>query len=197
MTERKEYGSAIRSKRLIRSAFLELLRIKSFEKITVTDVVKKAEINRSTFYAHYPDVMGLIEEIQEEIVEYMKKAMREIDFSLFFENPHPVMHDIITLLENNSELYRLLIRSNMASKQLKITQDVLVQEIKQSFMMIKKDMDIQKVDLYIRFFMGGMIEVYGQWLRGDITSSLGEITDHLTEVIICTAPMLEEINNEK
>ena len=37
MAEKKEYRSAIRSRRLIRAALLELLQEKKFEKITVTD----------------------------------------------------------------------------------------------------------------------------------------------------------------
>ncbi|MBR2950520.1 MAG: TetR family transcriptional regulator, partial [Lachnospiraceae bacterium] len=66
MAEKKENRSAIRSRRLIREALLELLQEKKFEKITVTDIVKRADINRSTFYAHYPDVMGLLEELMED-----------------------------------------------------------------------------------------------------------------------------------
>ena len=73
--EKKEYRSALRSRKMIRQAFFELLKEKSFEKITVTDVVKKADVNRSTFYAHYPDVMGVVEEIQQEIIEYTQRFM--------------------------------------------------------------------------------------------------------------------------
>jgi len=68
MAEKKEYRSAIRSRRLINQAFLELLREKPFEKITVTDIVKRADINRSTFYAHYPDVRGLVEVLLENTI---------------------------------------------------------------------------------------------------------------------------------
>ena len=37
--EKKEYRSAVRSRKLIRQAFYELLKEKSFEKITVTDIL--------------------------------------------------------------------------------------------------------------------------------------------------------------
>ena len=81
--EKKEYRSAIRSRKMIRQAFFELLKEKNFEKITVTDIVKKAEINRSTFYAHYPDVMGVVEEIQQEILTYTQQFMENVDFQDF------------------------------------------------------------------------------------------------------------------
>ena len=41
------------TKRLLQDALLELLEEKSLEKITVTQVCSKADVNRSTFYAYY------------------------------------------------------------------------------------------------------------------------------------------------
>ena len=44
-----EYRSSIRSKTMIKEALLELMIEKPFDKITITDIVKKADINRGTF----------------------------------------------------------------------------------------------------------------------------------------------------
>lgn len=49
MAPKKEYRSAVRSRRLIREAFLQLLQEKELRKITVTDIVNRADINRTTF----------------------------------------------------------------------------------------------------------------------------------------------------
>lgn len=46
-----EYKSAIRSRRMIQHALVELLQEKELDKITVTDIVTRADINRGTFYA--------------------------------------------------------------------------------------------------------------------------------------------------
>ena len=40
------------TRQTIKDTFLELLKQKSFTKITVTEVCKNAEINRGTFYLH-------------------------------------------------------------------------------------------------------------------------------------------------
>ncbi|MBO5365138.1 MAG: TetR family transcriptional regulator, partial [Peptococcaceae bacterium] len=53
MPAQKSYRNAVRSKTMIRQAFLELLQEKPYEKITVTDIAQRADLNRSTFYAHY------------------------------------------------------------------------------------------------------------------------------------------------
>ena len=49
MSVKKNYRNAVRSKKMIRQAFLELLQEKPCEKITVTDIAQRADLNRSTF----------------------------------------------------------------------------------------------------------------------------------------------------
>ncbi|MCX7755200.1 MAG: TetR/AcrR family transcriptional regulator [Anaerolineales bacterium] len=51
-----------RTRALIQKAFGELLAEKGFRDITVQDITERAEVNRATFYAHYPDKYALLEE---------------------------------------------------------------------------------------------------------------------------------------
>lgn len=50
-----------RTRASIQQAFLELLAEKGFQAITVKDITQRAEINRATFYAHFPDKYALLE----------------------------------------------------------------------------------------------------------------------------------------
>ena len=50
-----------RTRSLILRAFEGLLAEKGFETISVQDVTDKAEINRATFYAHFPDKYALLD----------------------------------------------------------------------------------------------------------------------------------------
>ena len=51
----------------IRNAFIEMMKKKDYDAITVTDIAENAEINRKTFYAHYETK----EQIYTQIVEEM------------------------------------------------------------------------------------------------------------------------------
>lgn len=51
------------AKKLISSTFVKLVSKKAFDKITIKDIVDSCEINRNTFYYHYSDIYGLLEEI--------------------------------------------------------------------------------------------------------------------------------------
>ncbi|MGN0298071.1 MAG: TetR/AcrR family transcriptional regulator C-terminal domain-containing protein [Lachnospiraceae bacterium] len=51
------------TKKAIIATFLELLETRSLDKITITDITERCEINRKTFYYYYEDLYDLIEDI--------------------------------------------------------------------------------------------------------------------------------------
>ncbi len=66
---------AVRSKRLIVEAWRELVLEKEYKKISVSNIVERADIGRATFYAHFDDkehlgrfmFSKLLAQIEEEI----------------------------------------------------------------------------------------------------------------------------------
>lgn len=86
----------LRVQRTIKSiydAFEELIIQKDYNKITVTELAKKAMINKKTFYRYYPSLDDLLAEMQARYSqEYLKTTghfqyPRDIDKSVraFFE----------------------------------------------------------------------------------------------------------------
>ena len=59
------------TRQTIKDTFLELLKQKSFTKITVTEVCKNAEINRGTFYLHYYDIHDVLSDIFNDMTQDM------------------------------------------------------------------------------------------------------------------------------
>src|SRR5579859_3178862 len=55
-----------RTRQLLQNAFLELLRDNSLEGISIQDITERATINRTTFYAHFPDKYALMDSIVRE-----------------------------------------------------------------------------------------------------------------------------------
>ncbi len=53
----------------IYDAFFLLLKEKDIEKITVSDVIKKAGIVRSTFYNHYENIPALVTAIEDKTID--------------------------------------------------------------------------------------------------------------------------------
>lgn len=69
MSNKKEDLRTIKTKKNIKNAFLELMKEKSYQSITVKDIAERAYINRKTFYCHYETKDDLYSEITNELVE--------------------------------------------------------------------------------------------------------------------------------
>ncbi len=66
---RKTDRRTVYTKNIIKEVILELSKKKDFDKITVTEVCKIAEINRGTFYIHYIDLYDVLDDILNDIFE--------------------------------------------------------------------------------------------------------------------------------
>ena len=189
MAEKKVYRSALRSRRLIRTALLELLHEKPFEKITVTDIVNRADINRSTFYAHYPDVLGLVEDLMEETVTSSTELVSGIDMQQFLEEPRPFLEKLVVIGRENMDIYRLLGRSDFALRQVEKMKAVLVENAMGAVNIPEHIRSSGTFNVHMHFFVGGILNVYQQWILGNLDSSPEEIMEHLAELISNNRPM--------
>ena len=183
MGGKAEYRSAIRSRRLIRQAYTALLREKDLSKVTVTDIVKRADINRATFYAHYPDVRGVTEEIENEIIAKMLNMLKEFEFKDFFRNPAPLLLELSRSLEEDADFYRILIKANGS--------EIFMEKLKKCFTdYMLNDSDIPEdmrhskmVSLRVCYFAGGIVNLYKQWFRGDLDCSLNDIAMEVSKLL--------------
>lgn len=66
-----------RTKKIFHQAMLTLLQEKDFASISISEIVRKAEVNRGTFYFHYEQKEDLLEEMVEDILSKMISAYRQ------------------------------------------------------------------------------------------------------------------------
>ena len=90
---------------ILKESFIKLLAKKPVNKITVKEVCEMAELNRSTFYAHYSDCFALMEAIEDEILSDFEKALSGIEAS----NLNALVAGIYEMVDNNEKACRTLI----------------------------------------------------------------------------------------
>lgn len=103
--EKREDRRVQRTQQLLRHALVELILEKGYETVTVQDITDRANVGRSTFYAHYSDKEELLvsgfDALKKVIVEHRRAARAArrgkdagpLDFSLLlFEHADAHRH---------------------------------------------------------------------------------------------------------
>lgn len=63
------------TKMLLKNSLLELSKTKKLSDITVTELCKKAGINRCTFYVYYQNHYDILKEMEEELLNKVEKGL--------------------------------------------------------------------------------------------------------------------------
>ncbi len=176
-----EYRSAIRSRKLIQMALADLLHEKPLDKITVSDVVRRAEINRGTFYAHYKDIPDVIHHLIGEIFSSIREQVLDAPIGLT-DLSHAVLRHIQMILESDLDFFRKVMASSASvlieQELVKLVLDYLIQN-EQKFSTQEHDQYL----LTIHFCAGGLTNLYWEWIAGNIDLSLEELTER-AEVLL-------------
>ena len=118
---KKEDARITRSKRDLRNALMELLKEESFDKITVTDICKKAMINKMTFYKYYQDKYTLLDDCIKSVAANIYYACVEGDDAKIVVKNSPVDFFVrltassVTECRKNKEVLLSLVYGNNSS----------------------------------------------------------------------------------
>ena len=96
--------SSIKTKEKIRNAFVESLKEDgSLANISVTKLVKKADISRSTFYTHYESIYDIAKELQDETLNLI--AIDDSDIKTI-DDLDKYIHKVIKNLKETIEKWK-------------------------------------------------------------------------------------------
>lgn len=168
------YKNAVRSKKMIKTAFATVLQNKEIDKVTVTDIVNEAGINRGTFYLHYKGIADLVEDIQDEIAEKflsILEGFEEYNTDSLVKIMIPRMNNI---LEEDLDYYRLLINSKQYGKFALKQKRVLIGVIAKASG-YNGDINNPLMKAMINYITGGVVSIYSDWFAGNIDCTLEEL----------------------
>ncbi len=78
------------TKPLIKQAFTILMNEKGFHNLTVSDITRKAGINRGTFYLHYVDKYDLLEQLETQLLDDLTEILLK-KYDNQFSNPKEII----------------------------------------------------------------------------------------------------------
>ena len=183
MKEKQEYRSSKRSRRLIREAFLELLEERDLDKITVIDIVKRADVTRSTFYVHYPDMYGIIEEIQNEIINRHLAQFSQIEYRTMLHDPVPYLKSVAAMLEENSALFKKMGRSIQTNQYVEVLRKTIEEDTVNRSDVPEEVRTPSAFSIRLHFFLAGMLNTFQQWTDGTLDCTLDELCQEVSQLI--------------
>ena len=98
------------TKECLSMALIYLMNEMDFNKITITDIVKRAGVSRTAFYRNYSVKEDILKEIGQEVTNKL---------TLILENPehkndlYSVFLELFSTLKDNAEIISLLINANI------------------------------------------------------------------------------------
>ncbi len=104
----KETRRVRMTKQMIKDAYLELVKKHPNKRLSVTDICKVADVNRSTFYMHYEDVNQLLSEIESDILDRIPNPVDMPDLSSYNDRFLGLLEDCFNYIRENKKLFSIL-----------------------------------------------------------------------------------------
>ena len=156
------------SKEKITKAFVELLQTREIKDITVSDIIKKTGLNRSTFYANYIDIFDLADKTRETLENEFSNLFAEYDYF----NERSGALKMFTHIKENQIFYKTYFKLCYDDKHLISTYDPRRAE--------KEHID-SNLKYHIEFFRNGLNAIIKLWLSGGCKESPEEMAQVLKQ----------------
>ena len=176
-----EYRSALRSRKLIIDALADILQEKPLDKITVTEVVARAGINRGTFYAHYTDIPDVIQHLIQDTFTKIRTAISQ-DPGQLHKLPEVLLSRIWEILSENMDFYRKVMASSTASLMQQQLVEFMIQYLLDNEEIFSPGSH-REYELTIRFCAGGLSNLYRDWFSGKLDMPLETLTAQAAQML--------------
>ena len=149
----------------IAKALIDLMRHKSLEQITITELVKLANVSRMTFYKYYiSKAEVLMDYVYELMNEYVDEVSKRLDIGRFRELKH-ITHCFDFFGKYSRELM-ILVRANMYGVIIGVLNDYMDKYV-------EPHSHYSKYELY--YYAGALCNTYIKWVEAGMLETPEEI----------------------
>lgn len=176
LDRRKKY-----TRMVLKDSLMELLKEKPLSSITVKEICELADVNRSTFYAHYPDQFALLTQIEDELIEDLRHYLSSTN--LYKEDEaFDMMVSLLEYFSSKHEKCLILLNeggdSTFQQKVVSVAEGFMMENWMDAFNI---DSDTSK---YIStFIISGGIQVIKMWMSKGMIQSPMEMARLINDLI--------------
>jgi AcrR family transcriptional regulator len=169
MKQHKQDRRSQRTYHLVNNAMMALLMEKRYDAITVQDILDRADIGRSTFYAHYYDKEDVLASITEQMLDVFSQRMQQSEAG----------HELLPGLELFRHVqqvhphFQVLLRGQSGEVLLKTVQALLSKNIEQTLASAWSGKRSPSVPLAVvsQYLAGAFLNLLKWWLEAEMPYS--------------------------
>ncbi len=149
-----------RTRQALSDALVQLIQEKDYSAITVNDIIERANVGRSTFYAHYQTKDDLLLDQMDRVIEFLSQASPQPqDFPYF-----PSLGFLQHVGGDHYELYKSLVWGPGMDLIVKHLQKSLSQRVEQGLQTSGREYDVP-IPLLANFVTGSFLNLLKWWLE--------------------------------
>ena len=156
------------------AALIRLMETRPFPTVSVTELCREADVQRSTFYAHYHNTMELLIDAVQKILEdfgsyWQEKTIEEMAFPYLTERNLTLL---LTYIEEHRSVAAAFLREDSPALKNQIV-DWIAEHM--TYPYTKNIGDRVFADYIVRFYLASIREIVARWLERDCAERREEI----------------------
>jgi AcrR family transcriptional regulator len=184
MKEVQDNRGTRKTKNAIRNSLIALMGQKPITQITVTEICEKADIHRTTFYAHYDDHYDLLKQMEKEAMTNFDRLLDENklatnctsrEIAAMMEEP------LRYIADNNDSLQALLSKNGDIYFQEKFIRRLIMHLHQIRKKGTGEVTDDKKNIYYSVFLVHGAIAILQLWIKNKMDIPVSEIAKILRD----------------
>ena len=149
-----------RSRQLLSQALVQLIQEKDYSSITVSDIIERANVGRSTFYTHYSDKDGLLLDQMDRVIAFLSQDSSQPQEFPYFPSLGFLQH----VGGDHYELYKALVWSPGMDLIIKHLQKSFSQRVERGLQTSGRNFD-GPLPILANFVTGSFLNLLKWWLE--------------------------------
>ena len=143
---------------------MQLMREKRFSEITVRDITERMDLNRGTFYLHYPDTAALLQSVEEDMLaEAQALVDAHMAESTAERTLRPVLLPILDYVVEHRTIIGMLLDSSTASGFVDRLRKLIYRNGSRLTEAWFRDVSPEQLDYLMSFLTYGLIGLVKEW----------------------------------
>ena len=179
------------TKEKIKAAFIDLVHEKGFEAMTVSDIARRCDINRGTFYLHYVDKYDLMNKLEEEVMYDLEAIiLKDSDQDQDQEGeatqliPYEEILEALVYVKAEFEFVKAIASPGGDPNFMQTLKSIIGQlidiKVKQSHRVKFEKLDLPE-DYAIEILLSSIVGIMTLWIKKDGKESPEEIAPMITK----------------